>query len=104
MANQLYSRNAGGVFMERLIIIDNYDSFTYTIKNYFEYLNIQTDVIKNDDPRLNKLEELAPTRLVLSPGPGCPDEAGFTLQVIHKYHTMYPILGINGTTLSFGML
>ena len=77
-----------------LIIIDNYDSFTHTIKNYFETLHVPTEIIKNDDPILKKLDELSPAFLVLSPGPGNPDDAGFTLDVIKQYYTQYPILGI----------
>lgn len=77
-----------------LIIIDNYDSFTYTIKNYFETLHVSTEIIKNDDPILKKLDELSPTFLVLSPGPGNPSDAGFTLDVIKQYYKRYPILGI----------
>ena len=77
-----------------LIIIDNYDSFTYTIKNYFETIKVPTDIIKNDDPILKKLDELDPTFLVLSPGPGNPSDAGLTLDVIKQHYTQYPILGI----------
>ena len=80
--------------MQRLILIDNYDSFTYTIKNYLETLRVETVVIKNDDERLMKLEALDPTHILLSPGPGNPDEAGYTIEVIKKYHSFYPFLGV----------
>lgn len=87
--------DGGGIVQEkRLIIIDNYDSFTYTIKNYFVTLGITTEVIKNDDARLKNLEELAPNYIVLSPGPGNPDNTGYTIDIINKYHTTYSILGI----------
>lgn len=79
---------------KKLLIIDNYDSFTYTIKNYFETLKVNTQVIKNDDPILEKLDELNPTWLVFSPGPGNPNDAGFTLDIIRKYYPRYPMLGI----------
>lgn len=79
---------------QTLILIDNYDSFTYTIKNYIETLQVETIVIKNDDAQLMNLEALDPTHILLSPGPGNPDEAGFTLDVIKKYHAVYPFLGV----------
>ena len=80
--------------MRKLIIIDNYDSFTYTIKHYFETLKVSTEVIKNDDKRLKNVSDLHPTHIVLSPGPGHPDDAGYTIDVIKKYYKRYPILGI----------
>ncbi|MCD6039654.1 MAG: trpG [Gammaproteobacteria bacterium] len=79
---------------KKLIIIDHYDSFTYTIKNYFDTLGAFTEIIKNDDARLENLEKLTPAALVLSPGPGHPSETGYTLEIIKKYHAIYPMLGI----------
>ena len=77
-----------------LVIIDHYDSFTYTIKNYFEYLNIKTIIIQYDDPHLDQIHQLQPTHIVLSPGPGCPQQATHTIKFIQQYYTKYPILGI----------
>jgi anthranilate synthase/aminodeoxychorismate synthase-like glutamine amidotransferase len=77
-----------------LLIIDNYDSFTYTINYYFESLGLKTKVIQNDDPRLKNLEALKPSHIVLSPGPGTPNEAGYSLEIIKRYHRIYPMLGI----------
>lgn len=77
-----------------LLIIDNYDSFTYTINYYFESLGLTTKVIQNDDPRLKNLEALNPSHIVLSPGPGTPNEAGYSLEIIKRYHRIYPMLGI----------
>ncbi len=79
---------------ERLLLIDHYDSFTYTINAYFETLQVQTQVIQHDDPRLLDLERLAPTLLVFSPGPGHPTDASTTVEIIKKYHKRYPMLGI----------
>jgi anthranilate synthase component 2 len=80
--------------MKKLVLIDNYDSFTYTIKNYFESLGISTVVIRNDDLCLRDLESLNPSHLLLSPGPGNPDDSGFTLEIIKNHYKHYPILGI----------
>jgi len=79
---------------KKLIIIDNYDSFTYTIKDYFDTLDIHTLVLKNDDEKVNTIEALQPDYIVLSPGPGNPNDAGYTLAVIKKYYKRYPILGV----------
>lgn len=80
--------------MKKIIIIDNYDSFTYTINSYFIYLGMSTEVIKNDDNRLMNIECFDPKSIVISPGPGHPEASGYTLEVIKKYFTSYPFLGI----------
>ena len=80
--------------MKKLVIIDNYDSFTYTIKNYFESRRMLTVVIRNDNACLKDLESLNPSHLVFSPGPGNPDDSGFTMEIIKKYYKKYPMLGI----------
>ena len=80
--------------LDRLLIIDHYDSFTYTIKAYFEVLNVQTEVIQHDDPILLNLERLAPTMLIFSPGPGHPVDARVAVNLIKKYYKYYPMLGI----------
>lgn len=79
---------------ERLLLIDHYDSFTYTIKAYFETLGARTEVVQYDDPRLLHLEQFAPTALVFSPGPGHPTEASSTVALIKKHYTYYPMLGV----------
>ena len=56
------------VSLQHAILIDNYDSYTYTIKDYFETLNVNVTVMTNDDPTLNRLEKLKPSFLILSPG------------------------------------
>jgi anthranilate synthase component 2 len=82
------------MYKKRLILIDNYDSFTYTIKDYFDTLNVDVQVIKNDNPILKTLHNLNPDYVVLSPGAGNPDGAGLTLAVIRQYYRVYPMLGI----------
>ena len=94
MANKLSQRNKRSTDMKKLLIIDNYDSFTYTIKHYFESLHVMTEVIKNDDSRLMDLHKMNPSAIVLSPGPGNPDDSGLTLHIIKKYYKDFPILGI----------
>lgn len=79
---------------EHVVLIDHYDSFTQTIKHYLEVLYAKVSVLQYDDPALNQLERLAPTRLVLSPGPGHPREALATHTLILKHHKDYPMLGV----------
>ena len=80
--------------MKRVLIIDHYDSFTYTIKSYFECLGALTQVIQFDDEPTKVFASFNPTHLVLSPGPGSPNEVKPTLDLIHHYYKAYPILGI----------
>lgn len=78
----------------KLVLIDNYDSFTYTIKHYLEVLQVEVEVIKHLDCRLLTLEKLKPHAIILSPGPGNPNQAGFTLSIIQQYYQYFPFLGI----------
>lgn len=80
--------------MNKVLIIDNFDSFTYTIKNYIVTLGNEAHVVKNNDDIESIMAELQTTHLVLSPGPGSPKDAGKTLEIIRKYHQTLPILGI----------
>ena len=75
-----------------IIIIDNYDSFTYNLDHMVKALGAQTRVLRNDQFRMEELEEA--DKLLLSPGPGVPDEAGLLLDVIRTYAGRKPILGI----------
>ena len=76
-----------------ILLIDNYDSFTFNIKHYFNTLGHRVLILKNDDPRLDDLDALDCSHIVLSPGPSSPKNAGKTLSVIKQYHQRYPILG-----------
>lgn len=79
---------------KRVLLIDHYDSFTYTITSYFESMGAETHVIQFDSEHLKDIEAFAPSHVVLSPGPGSPQEAKPTLAFIRQYYTRYPILGI----------
>lgn len=77
-----------------LLIIDNYDSFTYNVVQYFRELGAEVRVCRNDEIDLEGIEQLAPTHLVISPGPCTPNEAGISLQAIEHFAGRLPILGI----------
>ncbi len=77
-----------------LLLIDNYDSFTYNLVQYFQCLNQEVKVFKNDKISLNKIRKLAPQYIVISPGPKSPNEAGISLAVIQEFYRNIPILGI----------
>jgi anthranilate synthase/aminodeoxychorismate synthase-like glutamine amidotransferase len=77
-----------------LLIIDNYDSFTYNLFQYFSQLGIQVEVRRNDQISLEQIEQLAPSHLVISPGPCSPNEAGISLDVIAHFAERLPILGV----------
>mgnify|MGYP001370571874 CR=1 FL=1 len=77
-----------------IIIIDNYDSFTYNLVHYFEMLNASIQVIRNDKIDVDGLRHLNPDGIVISPGPCTPREAGISLEVIEAFKGQVPILGI----------
>lgn len=77
-----------------LLMIDNYDSFTYILVQYFRMLGVEMSVYRNDAITLDRIEELAPQGIVISPGPGDPDGAGITLPVIYHFAGKVPLLGV----------
>lgn len=77
-----------------LLLIDNYDSFTYNLYQYFCELGAQVLVKRNDALTLADIEALAPTHLVISPGPCTPDDAGISLAAIRHFAGKLPILGV----------
>jgi anthranilate synthase/aminodeoxychorismate synthase-like glutamine amidotransferase len=77
-----------------LLIIDNYDSFTYNLVQYFAELGQQVLVYRNDEISLAEIEQLAPSGLVISPGPCSPDQAGISLEAIRYFAGKIPILGV----------
>ncbi|WP_432454718.1 MULTISPECIES: anthranilate synthase component II [unclassified Agarivorans] len=77
-----------------LLIIDNYDSFTYNLYQYFSQLKVEVKVVRNDQLSITQIEQMAPTHLVISPGPCSPNEAGISLQVIAEFADQLPILGV----------
>ncbi|MEX2247193.1 MAG: aminodeoxychorismate/anthranilate synthase component II [Dehalococcoidia bacterium] len=77
-----------------LLLIDNYDSFTYNLFQYLSELGARVEVVRNDAVTLEDIEELAPERIVISPGPGHPDEAGISKDVIRRFGGRMPIFGV----------
>ena len=77
-----------------LLMIDNYDSFTYNLVRYFEELGAQVSVYCNDKISLSDIVALSPKWIVISPGPGRPEEAGVTLPLIKTFSGKIPLLGI----------
>ncbi len=77
-----------------LLMIDNYDSFTYNLVQYFLELGEEVKVIRNDKLTLEDIEQLAPKRLVISPGPRTPKEAGISVAAIQQFAGKIPLLGI----------
>jgi anthranilate synthase component 2 len=77
-----------------LLMIDNYDSFTYNVVQYLGELGANVQVVRNDEIALEDIEDLAPERIVISPGPCTPNEAGISMAVISEYAGRLPILGI----------
>ena len=77
-----------------LLMIDNYDSFTFNLVQYLGELGEDVRVARNDALSIEDIRNLAPHRIVISPGPGTPDEAGVTLDVIAKLGGVIPILGV----------
>jgi len=75
-------------------MIDNYDSFTYNLVQYLSELGEELVVYRNDKIRLEEIEELSPSRIVISPGPGRPREAGISINVIKRFSGKIPILGV----------
>ena len=76
------------------LIIDNYDSFTYNIYQYVGQFNPNVEVIKNDEVSINKLRDINPDRIIISPGPGHPKDSKISLECIQKLGGSTPILGI----------
>lgn len=77
-----------------ILMIDNYDSFTYNIVQYCRELGADLKIIRNDEMSIEEIEALNPEKIIISPGPASPDEAGVTLQVIDYFKDKLPILGI----------
>lgn len=77
-----------------LLIIDNYDSFTYNLYQYFCELGVEVNVIRNDEITIDQIKQLNPSHLVISPGPCTPDDAGISLDAIKHFAGKLPILGV----------
>jgi anthranilate synthase component 2 len=77
-----------------LLMIDNYDSFTFNLVQYFGELGEEVVVRRNDEVTLGEIEKLAPTKIVISPGPCSPSEAGISVAAIEKFAGKIPLLGV----------
>ena len=77
-----------------ILMIDNYDSFTYNIVQYCRELGADLKIIRNDEMSVQEIEKLNPEKIIISPGPASPDEAGVTLETIKYFQDKLPILGI----------
>jgi len=77
-----------------IAVIDNYDSFTYNLVRYLGELGAEVQVFRNDAVTVDELEHLSPSHIVISPGPGRPEDAGISNDVIRRFHAEVPILGV----------
>ena len=75
-------------------MIDNYDSFTFNLVQYLQVLGAEVKVVRNDELDVARIEALAPERIVISPGPCTPNEAGVSLEVVRRLGARIPILGV----------
>jgi anthranilate synthase component II len=80
--------------MSRLLLIDNYDSFTYNLYQYLSELGADVTVIRNDALTLDDVERIDPDGIVLSPGPGRPEDAGVCIPLVNRFVGRKPILGV----------
>ncbi|MEM9384135.1 MAG: aminodeoxychorismate/anthranilate synthase component II [Pseudomonadota bacterium] len=78
----------------RVLLIDNYDSFTFNLLQAFRELGAQVDVYRNDVLSLEQAKSIAPSHLVISPGPGTPDDAGCSMDFIAAFSGKVPVLGV----------
>ena len=77
-----------------ILMIDNYDSFTFNLVQYFGILGAKIKVCRNDKINLSDIEEIKPLRIVISPGPGRPEDAGISNSLIKHFYKEIPILGV----------
>jgi anthranilate synthase/aminodeoxychorismate synthase-like glutamine amidotransferase len=77
-----------------ILVIDNYDSFTYNLVQYLGELGAELVVRRNDAITLDEIRALSPSHIIISPGPGDPDDGGVSLDVIRAFHRTTPILGV----------
>lgn len=77
-----------------ILLIDNYDSFTFNVYQYLARFGEEVKVVRNDKITLEEIEKLNPSKIVLSPGPKAPKDAGICVELIKNFYKKYPILGI----------
>lgn len=78
----------------KLLMIDNYDSFTYNLVQYLEELGAEVIVARNDKITIEEIKKMNPQKIVISPGPCSPDEAGISVEVVKNFSGKIPILGV----------
>ncbi|WP_068676267.1 aminodeoxychorismate/anthranilate synthase component II [Oceanobacillus sp. Castelsardo] len=77
-----------------ILLIDNYDSFTYNLYQYFSEADVEVIVVRNDVITVLEIEKMNPEAIIISPGPGLPKQAGNCLEIIQHFYKLIPILGI----------
>lgn len=77
-----------------IVVIDNYDSFTYNLAQYLGELGAECQVFRNDEVSVEEIKQLSPSHVIISPGPGAPDESGISLDIIKNFAGQIPILGV----------
>src|SRR3989344_5824185 len=77
-----------------ILMLDNYDSFTYNLVQYFGELGADLKVYRNDKITIEQIQDMRPERIVISPGPGRPEDAGISVEIIKKFSGKIPILGV----------
>ncbi len=77
-----------------ILVIDNYDSFVHNLARYFRKLGCETLTVRNDQIEIEQIGSLNPDAIVISPGPGTPEQAGISVEVVRQLATQYPILGV----------
>ncbi len=80
--------------MKKIILIDNYDSFTFNLYHYLSSLKVKVDVIRNDQITSNEILKKKYNKIVISPGPGNPDQSGNCLKIVRSLYKKIPILGV----------
>ena len=77
-----------------ILIIDNYDSFTYNLVQYIGSLDYKMKIVKNNKITIQEIDNICPDKIVISPGPGNPENAGMSIEIIQRYYDKVPILGV----------
>jgi anthranilate synthase component 2 len=77
-----------------ILLIDNYDSFTYNLAHLFGALGVEVQVLRNDEIDVDQAERLAPSHLIVSPGPGRPTDAGVSVEIVRRLGATIPTLGV----------
>ena len=78
----------------KILLIDNYDSFTYNLYHYLSFLKCKVDVYRNDKIKIDKIKKNKYKKIVISPGPGNPNQAGSCLKIVKYFYKTIPILGV----------